>query len=99
MSQGGVYQGVRVLEEKSVEMVLSPSVPKIDETQGLIWYWYDWLGSTWYGHSGADWGINTEFMFRKEDGLGIVLLVNGGISNMNLFYQTEARLIAEAEKY
>ena len=38
-------------------------------------------------------------MFRKEDGLGIVVMVNGEINNKNLFYQTEARLIAEAEKY
>jgi len=60
--------------------MLTAQIPTIDDEQGLIWYWFNWFGSTWYGHDGGDWGINTDMIFRQEDGAGVILLVNGELS-------------------
>jgi len=51
--------------------------------QGLIWKSHEWDGPhkdstewTWYGHSGWDHGMNTNVMFRREDGVGTVIIAN-----------------------
>ena len=99
ISNAGTYDGTRILEASTVESLLASQIPSIDPEQGLIWFGFDWLGSTWYGHDGGDWGINTDMMFRQEDGTGFVLLVNGELNNYIAFYDVEERLIQEAATY
>lgn len=77
VSAGGVYDGERLLSEASVEALLTPQIPNLEETQGLIWYSWELGDDTVWGHNGGDDGVATEILFRRSDGAGVVLLMNG----------------------
>lgn len=77
VSAGGVYDGERLLSEASVEALFTPQIPNLEETQGLIWYSWELGDDTVWGHNGGDDGVATEILFRRSDGAGVVLLMNG----------------------
>lgn len=74
---GGIYNGTRILENSTVDLMLSEQVPAISPGQGLIWYSDVFLGKTYWGHNGGDLGVSTEISYFPEDSVGIVLLTNG----------------------
>ena len=77
ITAGGSVDGVRLLSEASVDALISPQIPDIDDTQGLIWYAWELGDDEVWGHNGGDDGVATEILFRKSDGAGVVLLMNG----------------------
>ena len=74
---GGQYNGTRILESQTVDLMLSEQVPAISPGQGLIWYSDTQSGKTYWGHNGGDLGVSTEIRYFREDSIGIVLLTNG----------------------
>lgn len=94
---GGVYDGERILDADSVEAMLDPQVPDLDETQGLIWYSWTLGDEEVWGHNGGDDGVTTEILFRKRDGVGVVLLANGDGDRWSPIEEIEEELFALAD--
>ncbi|MEL6177898.1 MAG: serine hydrolase domain-containing protein [Myxococcota bacterium] len=68
---------VQILEPSSIKAMLTAQIPHIEASQALIWGIEQEDGLTLLGHEGAERGATTQMFFRREDGLGYVLLANG----------------------
>jgi len=96
--QYGELGGVRLLQLETVEEMRRVQYPDIAPQFGLIWYYKNLSGWTLLGHNGGVFGIATEMFFRPSDGVGVILLMNGNWTNINIpiIYQIESRLFKEA---
>jgi len=77
--QGGIYQGHRILQQATVDSMLSSWVPSLDPTQGAFWYSNSSLvsGRTLWGHNGGDYGISSQMWLDRTRNEGVFLLANG----------------------
>ena len=69
MLNGGEYQGVRILEEATVNDMLAIKVPSRDI--GFIW---TALSRDWMGHIGSYWGVSSSLDINRELGLGVFIV-------------------------
>lgn len=92
---GGTLDGARILDESTVQTMLTPAVPDVDAPQGVIWYESEMLGDAWWGHAGSELGVGTDMHFRPSDGLGFVLLVNTDRNDAAL-YELQQHLVEAA---
>ena len=85
----GVYNGSRILESETVEMIKSAPYPYINSQQGLIWYYKNTgvNGRILFGHNGGDIGVTTEMFISLSDNVGVIILTNS--SNYNAIMQIE----------
>ena len=83
----GIYNGVRILESETVEIMRDIHFPSADSQQGLIWYYKNSNGRNLFGHNGGDLGSLTEMFISFSDDIGVVLLTNS--SNYNAVIQIE----------
>lgn len=74
---GGELDGVRILEESTVQEMLREQVPDVVAGQGLVWYAIHRDGERLIGHNGGDSGVATQMFFRERDGTGVITLANG----------------------
>ena len=93
---GGVFDGTRLLSEDTVDEMLTLQVPDLDDTMGLIWYSWELGDDTVWGHNGGDDGVATEILFRKSDGVGVVLLMNGDGERWKPVEEIEEKLLSLA---
>lgn len=70
---GGKYNGKRILEKKTLKMMLQPAI-EMDEGQGLCWHRIDYE-SLW-GHSGGDPGVATYMYFNPGTRTGVITFQN-----------------------
>jgi CubicO group peptidase (beta-lactamase class C family) len=95
MMNGGMYNGIRILQESSVDEMLTRHYP--DNEVGLIWKMPD---DGWYEHSGTMDGVRTQTEFHREDRIAILILSNGQSDMVQrdngLIYHY---IVAEAETY
>lgn len=96
MMNNGVYNGNRVLEESSVEEMLTRHYP--GNEVGLIW---KMPAENCYEHSGSMVGVSTQSEFHKVDKIGILIFTNGESDmvkrrNNGIIYEY---IMTEAEKY
>lgn len=68
---GGVYAGIRILQEQTVQEMLRIQVPAA--RLGYIWQYVD---NGWVGHNGGYWGVTSNFDFHPEKRVGVILLTN-----------------------
>lgn len=75
ITNGGEYQGVRVLKETSVNTMLSNQTDVLNQRdkQGVFWYW----NGAFFGHTGGDPGTNAVMHYNAVTKTGIVVLMNG----------------------
>ena len=73
---GGIYNGQRVLDESTIELIKETHFPGIDSNQGLIWYYKNLDGRTLFGHNGGDLGSLTEMFISLSEGIGVIVLTN-----------------------
>jgi len=92
----GVYNGVRILDSETIELIKTIPYPNVDSQQGLIWYYKNSNGRTLFGHNGGDIGSLTEMFISFSDNLGVVLLSNS--SNYNAIIQIENAVFDFAEE-
>ena len=92
----GIYNGVRILDSETIELIKSIHYPNVDSQQGLIWYYKNANGRTLFGHNGGDIGSSTEMFISFSDNLGVVLLSNS--SNYNALIQIENAVFDFAEE-
>jgi CubicO group peptidase (beta-lactamase class C family) len=99
--QYGEVDGVRILRPETVEEMRRIQYPDVSSTFGLLWYYKTLHSWELMGHNGGNNGVSTEMFFRPEDGVGVILLMNGNWTqqNLHIIYAVETRLFIEAEKY
>jgi CubicO group peptidase (beta-lactamase class C family) len=94
----GELDGVRILEEETVEEMRRVQDPALAPNQGLVWYYKELSDRVLLGHNGGDSGVATEMFFRPEDGVGVILLMNGDWPvDMRPIMEIEIRLFEEAD--
>jgi CubicO group peptidase (beta-lactamase class C family) len=75
-ANGGALGAVRILEETTVDAMLTVQFPSVDPTQGLSWYYETIAGRDVVGHNGGDYGVTTDMFFDPASGDGAIVLVN-----------------------
>lgn len=75
--QGGIADSVRILEEATVDTMLTLQFTSIFDSQGLIWRRENIAGCWVWRHGGSSWGTRTVMSFCPEDGIGVIVLSNG----------------------
>lgn len=76
MNDGSV-DGVRVLQESTIDLMRRATNRDIDPLQGLVGYYEEAPNGLIYGHDGAESGVATRLFFRIEDRRGVIVLTNG----------------------
>lgn len=72
----GVYKGQVILENSTVQLMLTPQLP-FQPNIGLIW-WKSLIGGrTVWGHNGVDFGARAMMQFDPSTNIGVVVLTNG----------------------
>ena len=92
----GIYNGTRILEPETVNLIKTIHYPFIDSDQGLIWYYKNQNGRALFGHNGGDLGSLTEMFISFQNNIGVILLSNS--SNYNAMIQIENELFNFAEE-
>ena len=83
----GIYDGRRILESETVDLIKTIHYPGVNSSQGLIWYFKNVNERTLFGHNGGDIGSLTEMFISFSDNLGVVLLSNS--NNYDALIQIE----------
>ncbi len=74
----GTFGEARILEEDTVREMRTIQYPQHDSGFGLAFYYWEHEGETRLGHNGGDSGACTEMWYRPDDGVGVIVLANGG---------------------
>ena len=93
---GGIYNGVRILDSETIDLIKTIHYPEVNSMQGLMWYYKNENGRTLFGHNGGDVGSSTEMFLSFSDDLGVVLLTNS--NNYNAMIQIENAIFDFAEE-
>ena len=78
----GMYEGYRVLSQKTVSMMMSSQIKHIDASVGLHFFRLDKQNNLW-GHDGGEEGVSTIMAFNLANGIGAVILTNQGEANLD----------------
>jgi CubicO group peptidase (beta-lactamase class C family) len=81
---GGVYEGVRILGEESVEEMhkVQYESKKYSFQYGLGWQIWKRGNETYIGHTGGLYGVATDMKFRAKDKVGIIFFTNKEVYNL-----------------
>ena len=96
---GGELEGVRILQDSTVQAMLTPNGPPAPPACGLGWRMLSYDGESYWGHYGGDRGVTTIMNFRPSDGTGVIILANGNYDGMPALFAVEQRLFEEAERF
>ena len=93
---GGVFNGVRILESSTIELIKTIHFPSVNSNQGLAWYYKNENDRTLFGHNGGDLGSLTEMFISFSDSVGVILLSNS--TNYNAVIQIEDAILDFADQ-
>ena len=68
---GGKYESNRILNETTLEEMLTMKIPEADIA--FIWQFFD---NSWIGHLGGYWGVSSSLDINREQKVGVILLTN-----------------------
>ncbi|MDC0257224.1 beta-lactamase family protein [Crocinitomicaceae bacterium] len=78
---GGTLGSNSILNNASINEMLSAQVPSLDPTQGLNWYqeelFYSGGSAMLWGHNGGENGVSTDLYIDPINNIGICVLTNG----------------------
>ncbi len=97
----GELDDARILRSETVAEMRREQIPLLEPGQGLIWYRTGRGEDALLGHDGGELGARTAMFFRPADGLGVVLLANGGAeedAEEQAFQELLDRFFVEAER-
>ena len=90
MLEGGIWHGVKILEESTVRLMES-DMTDAGSPYGLGQARLNQFpGGAWYGHQGRYGGLTSNVYYQKETGITLVLILNG------YDYQTENNVVLPA---
>jgi CubicO group peptidase (beta-lactamase class C family) len=72
---GGELDGVHILDEATVEMMLQPQFPDVAPDQGFIWGLNE-LDMGMIGHTGGDPGVTTVMFYDPTQKFGMLIFTN-----------------------
>lgn len=75
-ANGGISNGVRLLNAATIGNMLKLQIPDLDQTQGLSFYYISEAEGLW-GHEGGEEGVSTIIAFNPSDHTGAIVLTNG----------------------
>ena len=75
--EGGSVGSNRLLEEATIDSMLTLQYTNLIDWQGIIWNWEYKAGHYTWGHGGNSWGTRTVMSFCPEDDIGVIVLSNG----------------------
>ena len=93
---GGVFNGVRILESSTIELIKTIHFPTVNSNQGLAWYYKNENDRILFGHNGGDLGSLTEMFISFSDSVGVILLSNS--TNYNAVIQIEDAILDFADQ-
>lgn len=79
----GRLEGTRVLDSATVALIRSVQFPALNGGWGLIWYRTGFGTSTYWGHGGSDYGVNTLMYLEEQGRHGAIVLANSNPANLN----------------
>jgi CubicO group peptidase (beta-lactamase class C family) len=87
----GIYNGARILDSSTVELILSDHlgypIPVYGDYQGLVWYQSGELNNRWpWGHTGGWLGCRTAMFFQQNEKWGIICFMNSSPSYSTQLY-------------
>lgn len=77
LAQEGFSNNHQLLETNTVTEMLTPQIPDIDPSMGLMIYMLDESTNLW-GHNGGEQGVATEVGFNPSNKIGAIVLANQG---------------------
>lgn len=77
----GIFDGVQVMKESTVQEMKRIQYPKIDSDQGLIWYYEKFGDKKMLGHTGGDPGVASMMFYDQKDKVGFIVLMNAEPKN------------------
>ena len=95
----GIYNGIRILESETIELIKTIHYPLVNSMQGLMWYYKGQNGRTLFGHNGGDVGSSTDMFISFSDNLGVVLLTNSNNHNAMIEIENAAFNFAEENDF
>tara|TARA_Y100001970_G_scaffold78167_1_gene99485 strand:+ start:1391 stop:2881 length:1491 start_codon:yes stop_codon:yes gene_type:complete len=93
----GIYQGVRILEEETVEYMKSIPYPHINSQQAFIWYYKNQAGRSLFGHNGGDLAVSADMFISLSDEVGVIIILN--CANYNSMIQVENAVFDFSDQY
>jgi len=81
----GEFEGVRILQPETIDIMLQTQFPNADPNQGFFWALGDEPGIA--GHSGGDEGVATNIMINRTLGIGVILLTNSDSAEMGRVWE------------
>jgi len=77
----------RLLKSATVELMLTPQVPYINGSIGLIWNRVTAPdGARLWGHIGGFYGVRTSMRYGPENDIGVILMTNGEGNKEDIFW-------------
>lgn len=73
----GEFNNTRILDSATVAFMLSPQIPNIDSTVGILWGRSFSRGREYWGHPGGFYGCMALLAFCQSHDWGAVISVNG----------------------
>jgi len=77
----GVFRGIKILSEESINRMFTIQNPRVDRQGGLIWYMSRNFDSGAFGHTGSDIGIKTVTFIVPGKNFGVMFFANGDKKN------------------
>ena len=74
--QDGIIDGVRILEEETVNYMTSVQVEEVTDDMGLLWMNSNLYSRSLWGHYGTYLGMKTGMVYCDDDNTGVIVLAN-----------------------
>jgi len=83
---GGTHLGQQILQSSTVETILTPQIPHLNPSVGLIWHNRISVNEFWWGHTGGSTGAATVMYFCPEEDYGFIILANRATNDIELLH-------------
>ncbi len=81
-SMGGSYNGVRLLQETTVNTMWQPQIQHLDASMGLHWFVMNSANNIW-GHDGGEQGVATIMGVNPDNDTGVLIFANQGDADLD----------------
>ncbi|MBK8567835.1 MAG: beta-lactamase family protein [Saprospiraceae bacterium] len=82
LALGGTADNVELLKPATVQAMMTPQIPDIDDEMGLHFFIMDKANGLW-GHDGGEQGVSTTMAFNPNDKTGAIILTNFSDSELD----------------